>query len=391
MNLALDPADAAFAANMRRSLAEMFPRELRSSILRHGRLRRAELARWHLMLDERGWVAPHWPAECGGRDWTFVRKYLFGEAFHLAGVPVPHVQSINLIGPLIARLGSEEQKRRFLPAIRRLDVLFCQGFSEPEAGSDLASLRTQAVRDGDGYAVTGHKMWTTDAQMADWMFCLVRTDPSARKHAGISLILIEMRSPGITVRPITSIDGHQSLNEVFLDGVRVPAANLLGEENRGWEYARMLLANERVAIARVGASRRNLSRCRDAVEAVRRGCGQVPDRLARRLAELEVELKALELTNLRYLSTLDKHGSVPGPDILPSILKVRGAELQQAASELLVDAWGPASTRADIPDDETFAEPVAAMTNYLHLRAASIYGGSNEVQRNIIARALLGG
>jgi alkylation response protein AidB-like acyl-CoA dehydrogenase len=308
----------------------------------------------------------------------------------LACVPVPLVFNASMVGPVIATFGSQELKERFLPPTANLDIWWSQGFSEPDAGSDLASLRTTAVRDGDVYVVNGQKTWTTFGQHGDWIFTLVRTDPSApKKQAGISFVLIDMQSPGVTVRPIELIDGSHEVNEVFFDDVRVPVENLVGEENRGWDYAKFLLGNERVGIARIGYTKRLLAQAKEHAAAITSGGRPLAEdpRMAARIAELENELVALELTALRVVAN-----SADGkPHPASSVLKLRGSELQQAATELLVDIAGPLSLASfaekgsDVPEWARVATP-----QYLNYRKVSIYGGSNEVQRTIIAGSILG-
>jgi alkylation response protein AidB-like acyl-CoA dehydrogenase len=303
----------------------------------------------------------------------------------LANVPEPLAFNASMIGPVLAAFGSQEQKERFLPGTANLDIWWCQGFSEPDAGSDLASLRTTAVRDGDDWVVNGQKTWTTLGQYADWIFCLVRTDPTAeKKQRGISLLVFPMDTPGVTLRPIELIDGGHEVNEVFFEDVRVPAENLVGEENQGWTMAKFLLGNERVGIARVGSTKRLLA------EAKRRSAElglAGDDRLAARIAEVENELLALELTALRVVAN-----SADGkPHPASSVLKLRGSELQQAATELVVDIAGPLSLASfadggsEVPDWARVSAP-----EYLNYRKVSIYGGSNEVQRTIIAGTILG-
>lgn len=393
MELEFSEDDRRFSQEVMSFLKESVSSPVRAKLLGGYKLTREELRAWHDVLDSQGWAVPHWPVEWGGTGWSPVRQYLFRECLHLAPAPEPHVQNVNLIGPLIAQFGSEQMKARFLPGIRTLELYFCQGFSEPNAGSDLASLRTRAVREGNYYIVNGQKTWTTGAHLADWMFCLVRTNANAKKHEGISYLLIDMKSPGVTVRPILTNDGQHHLNEVFLDNVRVPADQLVGEENKGWAYSRFLLAQERLTIARVGVCKRNILLAKQAFQTR----PHVAQAYSRRLAELEVQLKALEVLNLRALSASGNNQGVPNEHI-PSILKLRGAELQQATSELLLDMAGPNAWARRIPTELKQMQPAHdddialtdAATNYLHLRAASIYGGSNEIQRNLVARTLIG-
>jgi alkylation response protein AidB-like acyl-CoA dehydrogenase len=338
---------------------------------------------------------PHWPAEWGGRNWTPLQLHIWREEMQLANVPEPLAFNTSMIGPVIAAFGSQEQKERFLPATANIDIWWCQGFSEPDAGSDLASLRTTAVRDGDDWVVNGQKTWTTLGQHADWIFCLVRTDPAAeKKQRGISLLVFPMDTPGVTLRPIELIDGGVEVNEVFFEDVRVPAENLIGEENRGWDYAKFLLGNERVGIARIGYTKRLLAQAKQHAGEVQvdgRPLIEHP-RTADRIAELENDLVALELTALRVVA----HSSDGRPHPASSVLKLHGSQLQQRATELLVDLAGPLSVASfagegshgedsDVPEWARVATP-----EYLNYRKVSIYGGSNEVQRTIIAGSILG-
>jgi alkylation response protein AidB-like acyl-CoA dehydrogenase len=307
-----------------------------------------------------------------------------------ACVPPPLAFNASMVGPVIAAFGSQEQKERFLAKTANLDIWWSQGFSEPDAGSDLASLRTTAVRDGDEFVVNGQKTWTTLGQHGDWIFCLVRTDPGVKKQLGISFLLVDMTSPGVTVRPIELIDGGHEVNEVWLEDVRVPAGNLVGELNKGWDYAKFLLGNERVGVAPVGSTKRVLAQAKEYARSVTvaGGLTLLDDPLtAARIAELENELLALELTALRVVA----HSTDGKPHPASSVLKLKGTELQQAVSELIVDLAGPASLasgageESDLPAWTHRATPV-----YLNLRKASIYGGSNEIQRQIIAKTILG-
>jgi len=317
----------------------------------------------------------------------------------LNSVPQPQQFNVDMLGPVLAAFGSEEQKRHFLPRAANLDDWWAQGFSEPGAGSDLASLKTRAVRDGDHYVVNGQKTWTTAAQNANWIFCLVRTDPEAKKQLGISFLLIDMAAPGVTVRPIIGIDGRHEVNEVFLDDVRVPAGNLIGEENRGWDYAKFLLANERTGIARVGLTKQRLARVRDIAKRTPAGDGTLWDNAAfrSRVVLAEIELKALEITQMRVVAEAARSGS-DRPNPASSILKIKGSELQQTASELLLEAAGPNALafrgyHTEPGSNDPLAElawAALAAQNYFNTRKVSIYGGSNEIQHNIISKAVLG-
>lgn len=391
MQLHLSPEDQAFRDEMRTFFTTAVPQEIRDGVAAHRDLTKDQYVQAQQILNAAGLAVPHWPVEWGGRGWTPLQRHIWREELQLAAVPEPLAFNASMIGPVIAAFGDEEQKARFLPATANLDIWWCQGFSEPDAGSDLASLRTSAVRDGDDWVVNGQKTWTTLGQHADWIFCLVRTDPHAeKKQRGISLLVFPMDSPGVTLRPIELLDGGHEVNEVFFVDVRVPAENLIGEENRGWDYAKFLLGNERVGIARVGATKRMLVDAKAHAAAVTVGGRPLIDdpSMARRIAELENELLALELTALRVVAT-----STDGkPHPASSVLKLRGSELQQAATELIVDIAGPLSLASFADDADTDVPEWArvATPEYLNYRKVSIYGGSNEVQRTIIAGSILG-
>jgi alkylation response protein AidB-like acyl-CoA dehydrogenase len=390
MRLQLSPELEAFREEMRTFFITQVPQEIRDTVAARRHTTKEQYVETQRVLNAAGLAVPHWPVEWGGRDWTPLQRHIWREEMQLACVPEPLAFNASMIGPVIAAFGSQEQKERFLPRTANLDIWWCQGFSEPDAGSDLASLRTTAVRDGDDWVVNGQKTWTTLGQHADWIFCLVRTDPTAeKKQRGISLLVFPMDSPGVTLRPIELIDGSHEVNEVFFEDVRVPAENLIGEENRGWDYAKFLLGNERVGIARVGATKRLLAQAKDyAKEIIAGGRPLAEDpRMAARIAELENEVVALELTALRVVAN-----SADGkPHPASSVLKLRGSELQQAATELIVDIAGPLSVASfagegsDVPDWARVSTP-----EYLNYRKVSIYGGSNEVQRTIIAGSILG-
>ncbi|MDP5181966.1 acyl-CoA dehydrogenase family protein [Blastococcus sp. BMG 814] len=390
MRLQLSPELEAFREEMRTFFTTQVPKEIRDKVAAHRHVSKEEYVEAQRALNAAGLAVPHWPVEWGGRDWSPLQRHIWREEMQLAGVPEPLAFNTSMIGPVIAAFGNQEQKERFLAKTANLDIWWCQGFSEPDAGSDLASLRTTAVRDGDDWVVNGQKTWTTLGQHADWIFCLVRTDPTAeKKQRGISMLVFPMDTPGVTLRPIELIDGGFEVNEVFFEDVRVPAENLIGEENRGWDYAKFLLGNERVGIARVGATKKMLAQAKDyAREITVDGRPLLEDPfMARRIAEVENELVALELTALRVVAN-----SADGkPHPASSVLKLKGSELQQAATELLVDIAGPLSLASfaeegsDVPDWARVATP-----HYLNYRKVSIYGGSNEVQRTIIAGTILG-
>lgn len=397
MDIALEDDEIAFAGQMREFFTTQVPEEIRAKGARGEHVSAEDMRTTQRILNAHGLATPHWPAEWGGRDWTPVQRHIWSEQMALAHVPPPIPFNTAMVGPVIATFGSQEQKERFLPATANADIWWSQGFSEPNAGSDLASLKTSAVRDGDHYVVNGQKTWTTLAQHADWIFALVRTDPTAKKQQGISFLLIDQRSPGVTVRPIHLIDGGYEVNEVFFDDVRVPADQLVGEENRGWDYAKFLLGNERTNVAGVGMIKARIRRIKR-LAAATPGPGGTPvldDPLFRaRLTTLEVELTALEMTTMRVLAREARvgHGK---PDPLSSVLKIKGTVLQQQATELLVDVVGPAAVpyRPSVDLEEGFGEipegALDAFPTYFNWRKASIYGGSNEVQRGIIAKAIL--
>ena len=385
MRLQLSPEDAAFREEMRTFFTTEVPQDIRDAVATHGELTKEQYVQAQQTLNAAGLAVPHWPKEWGGRDWSPLQRHIWREEMQLACVPEPLAFNASMIGPVLAAFGNEEQKKRFLPATANLDIWWCQGFSEPDAGSDLAGLRTLAVREGDEYVVNGQKTWTTLGQHADWIFCLVRTDPTAeRKQRGISMLVFPMDTPGVTLRPIELLDGGFEVNEVFFDNVRVPAENLVGEENRGWDYAKFLLGNERVGIARVGFTKRLLADAKKFAAEI--GVADDP-RMAARIAEVENELLALELTALRVVA--NSAGGKPDP--ASSVLKLRGSELQQAATELIVDIAGPLSLASFAGDGSEVPGWARASTpEYLNYRKVTIYGGSNEVQRQIIAGTILG-
>ncbi|WP_369138527.1 acyl-CoA dehydrogenase family protein [Modestobacter versicolor] len=391
MRLHLSPEDQAFRDEMRTFFTTAVPQPIRDAVAAHRELTKEQFVEAQQVLNAAGLAVPHWPVEWGGKDWTPLQRHIWREEMQLANVPEPLAFNASMIGPVIATFGSQEQKERFLPATASLDIWWCQGFSEPDAGSDLASLRTTAVRDGDDWVVNGQKTWTTLGQHADWIFCLVRTDPTAdKKQRGISLLLFPMDSPGITLRPIELLDGGFEVNEVFFEDVRVPAENLVGEENHGWDYAKFLLGNERVGIARIGSTKRMLIEAKQHAREITSGGAPLLDDpyLRARIAEIENDLLALELTALRVVA--NSAGGRPHP--ASSVLKLRGSELQQAATELLVDIAGPLSlpSFSDDGDSDVPEWAQVAAPNYLNYRKVSIYGGSNEVQRTIIAGSILG-
>lgn len=390
MDLRFTDEEIAFRREVREFLRANVPEQIRLKLIVGRRLGREEMTTWTRILHARGWAVPHWPVEWGGTGWDPIRQMIFRD--EIQQFPAPETLSFgtSMVGPVIHTFGSQAQKERFLPRIADLTDWWCQGFSEPGAGSDLAGLKTKAVRDGDHWVVNGQKAWTTLGQYADWIFVLARTDPTAKKQQGISFLLVDMKSPGVTLVPTRTIDGGWEINEVFFDDVRVPAENLVGEENKGWDYAKFLLTNERNGQARVGLSKARLKRIRRLADFPPDGA-VAPLRnpaFRRRLAELEVEMRALEMTQLRVIAAERGDGR---PDPASSILKIRGSELQQATSELLMDTMGPAAVvRHEDEGPEVLDWARGGAATYFNLRKLSIYGGANEIQRTIIAKAILG-
>jgi pimeloyl-CoA dehydrogenase large subunit len=399
MDLRFTPEENAFRDDVRAFMKEKLPEAIRAKIVDGRRLGKDDLIAWQRVLNAKGWAVPQWPKEWGGTGWGPVETYLFRDEMQQAPAPEPLPFGVNMLGPVLIAFGSEAQKQRFLPRIANLDDWWCQGFSEPGAGSDLASLKTSAKRVDGHYVVNGQKTWTTLAQYADWIFCLVRTDPAAAKRQeGISFLLIDMKSPGITVRPIQTIDGGHEVNEVFFDDVKVPAENLVGQENKGWDYAKFLLGNERTGIARVGASKARIRRLKE-LAALEQAGGKpllADERFRAKITALEVELKALEMTELRVVAARTRSNK---PDPASSILKIKGSEIQQTITELLLEVVGPYALPDQTSHDESerwneppigpeWGAPLAAQ--YFNTRKTTIYGGSNEIQKNIIAKAILG-
>jgi alkylation response protein AidB-like acyl-CoA dehydrogenase len=398
MNLEFSPEDNAFRAEVRAWLEENYPKDVAARQAAGEDLRKEDVMQWHHILAKKGWAVPSWPQEWGGTGWTPTQKYIWGqELARIDAQPLPAF-GVNMVAPVIYTFGSQAQKDRFLPATRDGEIWWCQGYSEPGAGSDLAGLKTRAVREGDFYIVNGQKTWTTYAQFADWGFFLVRTDPDAKKQAGISFLLIDMKTPGITVRPIITMDGAHEVNEVFLDNVKVPVENRVFEENKGWTAAKFLLAHERSGIAGVARSRRGIDKIRSiaSTEFADDGGKLIDDsNFRRKVAELEIDLTALEYTELRTLAA-ESAGKGPGPE--SSILKIKGTEIQQRVTELALEAVGHygAPYFRGFPEDGDNAHPIGpdyahhAAPRYFNVRKTSIYGGSNEIQRNIIAKMVLG-
>lgn len=396
MDMEFSPEDLAFQKEVRDFIAENYPAELRGKQDEGDELTKEDFLSWHRILYKKGWVAPAWPVEYGGTGWTPTQRFIFSEETARADCIRLMPFGLAMVGPVIYTFGTPEQKARFLPRILSGEDWWCQGYSEPGSGSDLASLRTVAVRDGDEYVVNGQKTWTTMAQYADWGFFLVRTDKDAKQQEGISFLLIDMKSPGITVRPIITLGGEHEVNEVFLEDVRVPVDQRVYEENKGWTCAKFLLAHERTGIAGVASSKRGVER----VKAIARTelDGDRPllanPFFKRKLAELEIDLTALEFTELRGLAGPNT-GKGPGPE--SSLLKIKGSEIQQRLTELTLEAVG----HYGAPYFRGFGEgdnehPIGpdyahrAAPTYFNMRKTTIYGGSNEIQRNIIAKMVLG-
>lgn len=398
MDLQFTAEEEDFRQEVRAFIKDHLPERIRQKLIEGRSASKDDIVEWTRILHKKGWSTPRWPVELGGTGWSAIKQYIFLEEGLAAPAPELLPFGVSMVGPVIYTFGNAAQKARYLPRIANLDEWWCQGFSEPGAGSDLAAVATRAVRQGDHYLVNGQKTWTTYAQHADWIFCLCRTDTGAKKQEGISFLLIDMKSPGIAVRPIQTIDGGHEINEVFFDEVKVPVGNLVGEENKGWDYAKFLLSNERVGIARVGTSKARLRRLRELAAIAGPDGRRAIDRprFRDRLIETEIALKALEITQLRVLSD-EAAGKFKGrPNPASSVLKIRGSELQQATSELLLDIVGPYALPAHQSTDGRNEPPVgpdwadAVAPLYFNLRKVSIYGGSNEIQRNIIAKAILG-
>jgi alkylation response protein AidB-like acyl-CoA dehydrogenase len=394
MRLQFTEAEEAFRQEVRAFVQAKLPDDIRRKVELGLRLEHADYVTWFRILEARGWLTPNWPVEHGGPGWSHVQRYLFDEETLLAGAPRIIASGIQMLGPVLIAFGTPEQKAKYLPDIRQSNTWWAQGFSEPGAGSDLAAVRTTAVLEPDGkhFVVNGHKVWTSYAQWCSMMFALVRSDPSAAKpQEGISFLLIDMKSPGLTVRPIRMLEGGEDLNECYLDNVRVPVENLVGQLHKGWSYGKYLLGHERTGIAGIGSCKQQLARARQLAAQQ----GLADDALLQaRLAQFEVELMALEFTALRLLAP-HQQSRIPGVEA--SMLKVRGTELRQAIYETLLDIAGadavPFSAEAQFLEhlDDAAVDPAlaAVAANCLDARKVSIYGGTNEVQRNLIARAAL--
>jgi alkylation response protein AidB-like acyl-CoA dehydrogenase len=391
MDLEFTKEELAFREEVKAFVAEKLPADIREKVDAGEPLPKADWVRWQKILFEKGWIAPNWPVEHGGTGWTVTQKYIFDLELGVAGAPSVMPFGLKMVAPVIYTFGTEEQKKRFLPDILASNVWWCQGYSEPGAGSDLASLTTRAVRDGDHYIVNGIKAWTTLGQYADWIFVLVRTDPTAKKQQGISFLLVDMKTPGVSVHPVITMEGDHEVNETHFEDVRVPVENRIGAENQGWNCAKYLLTHERSNMAQIGQIRRSLRRLQREAGKVKVGSGVLLEQpsFARKLTDLEIQITALEYTNLRILATVQR-GGAPGAE--SSLLKIRSTEIQQAMSELLLEAAGYESFAFTPEGGKPYGQRWAARAaaNYFNYRKATIYGGSSEVQKNIMAKAVLG-
>ena len=396
MNVNYTAEELAFRDEVREFLSNELPADIAQKVKLGKHLSKEDHQRWQKILSNRGWYAPGWPVEFGGTTWGAVEKHIFDEECAAFGAPRSIPFGVNMVAPVIIKFGTEAQKAHYLPRILDGTDWWCQGYSEPGAGSDLASLKTRAVRDGDHYIVNGQKTWTTLGQHADWIFCLVRTDPEAQQQRGISFLLIDMKSPGITVRPIITLDGDHEVNEVFFEDVRVPVENLVGEENKGWTCAKYLLTHERTGLAGIGASKAALANLkRIATKQMANGKPLIEDPLFRlQLAEVEMQLMSVEMSTLRICAAA-QNGGVPGAE--SSILKIRGTEIRQAITNLARKVIGPYALpfleeelELDYDGEKLTNDYTPALASiYFNMRKLSIFGGSNEIQKNIVAKMIL--
>jgi acyl-CoA dehydrogenase len=397
MDLNFTPEELAFRDEVKSWVKANLPPDIKHKVLEHKRLSKDDIVRWQKILNGRGWFAPAWPVEYGGAGFNAVQRHILDEELSAEGAPQIIPFGVSMVAPVIMAFGNDAQKRYYLPRILDQTDWWAQGYSETGSGSDLASLKTRAERQRDHYIVNGQKTWTTLGQYANLIFCLVRTSQEARKQEGISFLLMDMTAPGVTVRPIITIDGEHEVNEVFFDNVKVPVENLVGTEGKGWTCAKFLLGHERTGIARVGISKRELAQVkRIAAQESAFGRPLIADPLFRaKIARVEIELMALELTALRVVSA-ERAGKAPGPEA--SMLKIRGTEIQQGITELFMEAVGPFAQpfTPEAFDAEWHGEPVGPdyaaplAARYFNYRKTSIYGGSNEIQKNIISQMILG-
>ena len=393
MDLNYSSEELAFRDDVRGWLRGNLPADIRDKVVQYQHLSKEDFMRWHRILAEKGWSVPHWPVEWGGTGWDVTERYIFNEEFGLAGAPNLPNFGPNMCASVLMKFGTDAQKNQFLPRIRDGVDFWVQGYSEPGSGSDLASLKTRAERQGDHYVVNGQKIWTTLGHYGDWIFCLVRTDANARiRQEGISFLLIDMKTPGITVRPLILMDGGHEVNEVFFEDVKVPVENLIFEENKGWTVAKYLLGHERMGSGNVGASKRELASLKAlAATEQKNGRPLMEDpRFRDRLTRVEVELQALELTSMRFLDKMRRTGQPPGADV--SMLKLQGSQIQQWITELMMQALGPDAQPFVALDDGAVDGYRSRMApRYFNYRKTSIYAGSNEIQRNIMAQMILAG
>jgi alkylation response protein AidB-like acyl-CoA dehydrogenase len=402
MDLKFTSEEEAFRAEVRAFFEAEVPQDIRSKIDLGRRISKDDMVRWQKILHAKGWGAPNWPTPFGGTGWNVVRQHIFEEERAACSAPPQNPFSLKMLAPVMQTFGNAAQQEYFLPRILSGEDWWCQGYSEPGSGSDLASLRTSAVRQGDTYLVNGQKTWNTMGQYADWIFALVRTSTDVRQQQGISFLLIDMKSPGVSVRPIIMLDGEHEINDIFFDNVKVPAQNLVGEENKGWTYAKFLLSHERTGNAGIGA-------CKRALQQLKHIAGQQPAngqplledvRFRDRIAQLEMELMALEITNLRVLSGYAKHAKALGPEV--SMLKIKGSEIIQSLAELKMHALGHDAlpyVREALDSNwsgdpllrshyRDYAPPLSGQ--YFNQRKTTIYAGSTEIQKNIISQMILG-
>ena len=399
MNINFSKKELIFQKEVRAFLKAKYPDDIRKKQDSGISLNRNEMIRWQKILYEPGWAAVNWPVEYGGTGWTTVQKYIFENEIGAINAPEFIPFGVKMVGPIIYSFGNNEQKRRFLPDILSSDVWWCQGYSEPGSGSDLASLTTKAKRQADHYIVNGVKTWTTLAQYADWIFCLVRTNSDvARRQEGISFLLIDMKTPGVSIKPIITMDGAHEINEVHFENVKVPIENLVGEEGKGWTYGKVLLQHERTNLATVPRSKYRLNKLKkEIVQSMHGGVPLMEDlNFSRKVATVEIELKALEYTELRTLAAIAT-GKAPGPE--SSILKIKGTVMQQMLDELFLEAAGYyalpyVSNQYDLdcPKSEWIGHSAETESSlqYFNNRKASIYSGSNEIQKNIVSKHVLG-
>jgi alkylation response protein AidB-like acyl-CoA dehydrogenase len=397
MDLNFTPEELAFRDDVRSFLKEKLPKRLSDKVKAGLRLTKQDQEEWHAILQSRGWLGYHWPKEYGGPAFNAVEKFIFDTECCLAGGPRIVPFGVSMLGPVLIKYGSEAHKNHYLPRILSGEDWWCQGYSEPGAGSDLASLKTTAVRDGDHYIVNGQKTWTTQGQHADKMFCLVRTNREVKAQSGISFLLMDMKAPGVELRPIRTLDGDREVNEVFFTDVKVPVENLVGEENKGWTYAKYLLTYERTGIAGVGFCISSMEKLKViASKVLKNGKPLDQDPLfAARMAKVEIDLENMKTTNLRVIAAV-AGGGVPGAE--SSMLKIRGTEIRQEILSLIRRAMGPYATPyIEAAQSEGYAEPAlgpdeaaTAAVAYFNYRKLSIFGGSNEIQKNIISKMILG-